>query len=77
MPIIRVPLQVTIDGVVYVVDCGFTKLRVANPSGKEAPAGGTALPILPWPPFPPLPSFPQRPLPCPILYRRRSTRRHP
>jgi HrpA-like RNA helicase len=28
--------SVTIDGIVYVVDCGFTKLRVANPSGEEA-----------------------------------------
>ena len=28
--------SITIDGVVYVVDCGFTKLRVANPSGEEA-----------------------------------------
>ena len=28
--------SVTIDGVVYVVDCGFTKLRAANPSGEEA-----------------------------------------
>ena len=28
--------SLTIDGIVHVVDCGFTKQRLANPSGEEA-----------------------------------------